>query len=107
MTPVALDLQEIHENVAIFCKWVSVYLGLALEMSMKLIHRRRLPLCSHLRVGFSALVSQQITTYYGGLWWPNAQDGNGALKSASPWIFTLLGDGDGRLFIPAGLLLGT
>ena len=35
------------------------------------------------------------------------QDGNGAPKPASPWVFTLLGDGDGRLFIPAGLLLGT
>ena len=37
----------------------------------------------------------------------SSQDGNGAPKPASPWVFTLLGDGDGHLFIPAGLLLGT
>ena len=35
------------------------------------------------------------------------QDGNGAPKPASPRVFTLLGDGDGRLSIPAGLLVGT
>ena len=34
------------------------------------------------------------------------QDSNGAPKPASPWVFTLLGDGDGRLSIPAGLLVG-
>ncbi|XBI67869.1 hypothetical protein VPH35_047146 [Triticum aestivum] len=31
------------------------------------------------------------------------QDGNGLPKPASPWVFTLLGDGDEHLFILAGL----
>ena len=35
------------------------------------------------------------------------QDGNGAPKPASPRVFTLLGDGDGHIFIPVGLLSGT
>lgn len=39
-------------------------------------------------------------------WSGAAQDGNGAPKPASPRVFTLLGDGDGRLFNPMGLLLG-